>query len=87
MKFTVINPNEQDGVTFYTVTGEDNLGDFEAKRRYNEFELLRSSLVERWPGCYVPYIPEKAGMTQDNKKGNFIEERRALLARFIREIA
>ena len=44
-------------------------------------------MVERWPGCYVPYIPEKAGMTQDNKGENFIEERRALLTRFIREIA
>ena len=87
MSFTVTNPVDQDGVTFYTVNGQDSQGSFEVKRRYNEFEVFRSALVERWPGCYVPYIPEKAGMTQDNKGGNFIEERRALLARFIREIA
>jgi hypothetical protein len=40
-------------------------------------------LNERWPGCYVPAIPEKQ-MTGDKDDG-FIAERRQLLERFLRE--
>jgi len=53
-------------------------------------------LVQRWPGCYVPCIPEKKTVEFDasnsnplnwkikgNKEGQFVEERRALLERFI----
>jgi hypothetical protein len=28
-------------------------------RRYSEFDTLRSQMVERWPGCYIPAIPSK----------------------------
>ena len=41
-------------------------------------------LVDRWPGCYVPAIPEKAF---DNKDDTFVELRRSLLERFVRECA
>jgi len=56
--------------------------------------------VERWPGCYVPCIPEKTMVAADTsasqiadwklqsqKDGPFIELRRALFERFIRELA
>lgn len=39
-------------------------------------------LIERWPGCYIPAIPEKA---LDNKDDSFVELRRSLLERFLRE--
>ena len=26
---------------------------------YSDFELLRAKLLERWPGIYIPYLPEK----------------------------
>lgn len=39
----------------------------------------------RWPGCYVPSIPEKKFLNQNNEK--FVEERRSLLERFMKEIA
>jgi hypothetical protein len=42
-------------------------------------------LNERWPGCYVPAIPEKQML--GDKEDGFVEERRQLLERFIRECA
>ena len=32
---------------------------FEVSRRYKEFNLLRTVLVKRFPGLYVPPIPSK----------------------------
>lgn len=43
----------------YLVTGSDNLGSFEIRRRYNDFFYFRESLKKRWPGLYIPPIPEK----------------------------
>jgi hypothetical protein len=70
-------------VVKYTVTGQDSEGKFEIQRRYNEFFALKISLSERWPGCYVPAIPEKQVI--GDKEAGFIEERRTLLERFLRE--
>ena len=67
----------------YTVTGQDSDGRFEIQRRYNDFLALNISLNERWPGCYVPAIPEKQLI--GDKEDGFVEERRQLLERFIRE--
>ena len=39
-------------------------------------------LVDRWPGCYVPAIPEKAFKNRDDE---FVEMRRQLLELFMRE--
>lgn len=55
----------------YTVTGIDSEGKFEIQRRYKEFDALRLSMLERWPGCYVPALPEKA-LTGD-KEDAFVE--------------
>lgn len=65
--FAVSNPikmNDTAGlkvgsVIKYTVSGTDSEGRFETQRRYNEFLALNNALNERWPGCYVPAIPEK----------------------------
>jgi hypothetical protein len=46
------------------VTGEDDEGDFMEVRRYREFHALGSIIRIRWPGCYVPSIPEKKLMNQ-----------------------
>ena len=43
----------------YTIQGSDSKGHFQVTRRYNEFFILRSILVDRWPGFYVPKIPAK----------------------------
>lgn len=67
----------------YTVIGNDSEGRFEIQRRYNEFLALNNSLNDRWPGCYIPAIPEKQLI--GDKEDGFVEERRQLLERFIRE--
>jgi hypothetical protein len=100
MHFTVSNPTKVGSVIKYSVVGQDSEGRFESQRRFNEFYTLRKVLKERWPGCYIPCIPEKKSVNIDlsksnplewslagNKDGIFIEERRALLERFLRELA
>jgi len=93
--FRVSNPQKIGKTIKYTVSGKDSEGDFEVVRRYNEFDALRQVLSIRWPGCYIPYIPEKKldfpdvgnqGKI-DSSEAKFIEERRALLERFVRELA
>lgn len=104
MHFSVSNPtkisSKVGSIIKYSVIGMDKEGRFEAQRRFNEFYTLRKTLNERWPGCYIPCIPEKSAINIDvsksnplewslagNKDGIFIEERRTLLERFLRELA
>lgn len=69
-------------------------------RRYKEFYTLRKALYDRWPGIYIPAIPEKKVLNvdltksnpkkwtiSDNKDAKFVEERRGLLEKFLRELA
>lgn len=84
-KFNVLNPVKIQSHIIYTVTGVDQDGDFETKRRYKEFFALRNTLLARWPGVYIPAIPEKKVI--GNKDDTFVEERRSLLERFMKEIS
>ena len=63
IKIIVTDPIERDsGVskfTVYTIKGNDRDGPFETYRRYSDFSILKKILVKRWPGCFVPSIPEK----------------------------
>lgn len=43
----------------YTIRGRDSSGSFDSFRRYSDFGTLRSSLLARWPGLYIPAIPPK----------------------------
>jgi len=99
-KFEVINPTIYGNIVKYTVKGEDEKGPFESYRRFNEFFALQATLTDRWPGCYVPCIPEKKSYefdTSSDKVGQWnvktmkhsskIEERRALFERFLRELS
>lgn len=59
---SISNPIIKEGFrkyVMYTISGSDNLGSFEAYRRYKDFIRLRNLLVEHWPGCFIPYIPPK----------------------------
>ena len=58
-KFSVANPVKISGHIKYTVRGEDADGPFEEIRRFREFFALRNVLSQRWPGIYIPAIPEK----------------------------
>jgi len=68
----------------YTVRGSDKLGEFDCLRRYHEFNTLRELLVNRWPGCYIPPLPEKK-MT-GNMNPVFIEDRRKSLETFLSQL-
>jgi len=69
----------------YTVTGVDDEGNFSDVRRFREFHALAQVLRTRWPGCYIPSIPEKKMMNQNTDL--HVEERRSLLERFMKEIS
>ncbi|CAD8181275.1 unnamed protein product [Paramecium octaurelia] len=47
----------------YTIKGKDCFGEFEAQRRFNEFYTIRELLLAKWPGQYIPPIPEKSVST------------------------
>ena len=59
VKFSVQNPVKIGGHVKYTVTGLDDEGEFTEVRRFREFHAVGQVLRTRWPGCYVPSIPEK----------------------------
>ncbi len=85
MCFSVTNPQKFGKHIKYEVHGEDSIGAFDALRRYSEFWALRNSMTHRWPGIYIPAIPEKKVV--GNKTDAFIEERRLLLEKFLKECA
>jgi sorting nexin-1/2 len=68
----------------YTVTGVDGDGEFQEVRRFSQFFALKHALSSRWPGVYIPSLPEKKLVGNNDDK--FIEERRCLLERFMKEI-
>ena len=35
----------------------EKIESFSALKRYKDFDALRSTLVERWPGFFIPGIP------------------------------
>ena len=79
------DPQDYHGHIVYNVTGRDLQGEWECKRRYNEFFLLQEALVKRWPGIVIPLVPPKKAM--GNKDMVFLQERRFYLERFLRKIA
>ena len=45
------------GYVNYTLEGE--LIEDKIVRRFHDFYSLREKLIKRWPGIYIPNIPEK----------------------------
>ena len=85
LKFSVQNPVKIGGHVKYTVTGMDDEGEFTEVRRFREFYAVGQVLRTRWPGCYIPSIPEKKVVNQNSEA--YVEERRSLLERFMKEVA
>jgi hypothetical protein len=80
----VTNPEIPKNCDFvvYTVLGLLKRERFEVYRRYSDFQVLRLTLTERFPGLYVPPIPVKKAI--GNTKQHFVEERCFLLNMFIK---
>ena len=88
IKISVTDPVIKDGLNkyvLYAVRGADRDGTFEIYRRFSDFNTLRKAMVKRWPGVYVPPIPEKKAV--GNMDSKFIEERRSLLEKFCLKVA
>ena len=49
-------------------------------RRYKDFDSLRSKLLERWPGVYIPNIPHKKKVGAKEKE--FVDLRIEMINRF-----
>ena len=84
-KFSVRNPQDHGGHIVYECKGVDSKGEWEGKRRYNDFYNLRQALTSRWPGLPLPTIPPKKAI--GNKDLVFIQERRYYLERFLRKLS
>ncbi|EJT96584.1 PX-domain-containing protein [Dacryopinax primogenitus] len=56
-------------------------GNVEARRRYSEFESLRTSLVKLYPAMIVPPIPAKQSIGEYAVKQNKAKEDAAMIAR------
>ena len=90
--FTVRNPEDVNGRITYEVKGVDVDGEFQARRRYNDFHHLHKRLTERWPGMFIPPIPPKDPIESltyltHGKNEDFISERRNHLERFLRKLS
>ena len=83
--FSVRDPQDFHGHIVYVVRGQDSQGEWECKRRYNEFYLLYDCLSKRWPGIVLPLCPPKKAM--GNKDIIFLQERRFYLERFMRKLS
>ena len=79
------DPQDHGGHIVYVVKGKDAQGEFEVKRRFNEFFLLSECLVKRWPGILLPQMPPKKAM--GNKDIVFLQERRFYLERYLRKLS
>ncbi|KAH7647386.1 hypothetical protein FG379_003053 [Cryptosporidium bovis] len=71
--------------TVYLVSGVTPDGhNFSTRKRYSDFEWLRSTLVMQFPGVFIPPIPKKKKVGRFEK--DFIEFRRRYLEEFLRRI-
>ncbi|CAG9328168.1 unnamed protein product [Blepharisma stoltei] len=65
----------------YWIQGHDSSGNFQVYRRYSDFLALRTQLIQKWPGCYIPPVPPKQLI--GNLSSKFIEARRKQLEYFL----
>lgn len=83
--FSVTEPVKVNSIVKYTVKGVDDDGDFTCQRRFKEFFALSVQLRTRWPGCFIPAIPEKKYFGGNDSE--YVEERRELLEKFLKDCA
>jgi len=67
------------------ISGTDKLGAFEIRRRFNDFYVLREGLRKKFPGVYIPPIPEKKAI--GNKEDRIVEDRKRFLDFFCKQVA
>ena len=68
----------------YPIEGRDSLGEIQCSRRFNNFYVLRQTLVMRFPGLYIPPIPNKQSGA---KEAETVRERQYFLDAFVKEMS
>ena len=54
-------------------------------RRFNEFHEMRLAMTKRWPGCFIPSIPNKNFLKKNDV--DYIVKRERFLNDFIKKMA
>ena len=72
------------GFTFYSLKGTKVPEVL--SRRYRDFDALRKKMVERWPGIYIPKLPNKKKLV-GNKGQKLSLIRAEMINRFLKKIA
>ena len=72
------------GFTFYSLKGTKVPEVL--SRRYHDFDALRKKMVERWPGIYIPKLPNKKKLV-GNKGQKLSLIRAEMINRFLKKIA
>lgn len=52
----------------FRVKGTDHYGDLEVFRRYREFDKLRQMFMDRFPGLFIPPLPEKKKINKTQRQ-------------------
>ena len=65
----------------YRIHGRDKYSEIEVYRRYSDFIILKNYMMSRWPGVYVPPLPEKKFI--GNNDTEFVDYRRHGLEEFL----
>ena len=71
------------GFTFYSLKGTKVPEVI--SRRYRDFDALRKKLVERWPGIYIPKLPNKKKVASKGQKISPIKVE--VINRFLKKIS
>ena len=71
------------GFTFYSLKGSHVPEDI--SRRYRDFDALRKKMVERWPGVFIPKLPNKKNLANKGKKLSLI--RVEMINRFLKKVS
>ena len=69
----------------YHVHGQDKYAEFSVYRRYSDFITLKNCMKDRWPGIYLPALPEKKFI--GNNHAFFVDTRKRGLQEFLSLIA
>jgi len=81
-EYTLSNPF---GYTVYLITGTNiENKDFKVHRRYTEFTFLHEILQESYPGLFIPPIPPKQFL--GNQEEGFIKLRKKFIQQFFHRI-
>lgn len=55
----VIKEERFTSTTIFTIMGKDKNGEFKIERKFSDFDKVRSVLLARFAGVFIPTLPSK----------------------------